>query len=146
MSDRRRRPSAGTIIAIWALVVALSGTAAASVAQTHRATTRLRWQKLTLVSGWVAYGGGTTAPAVAVDSMGFIHFKGAMSGGTDTGFSTLPRAYRPSRLVMAPVTLRDGNPGIMMISPSGIAWVADANGGVANAAQMTSLEGVSFPK
>jgi hypothetical protein len=98
---------------------------------------------LTLINGWVSYGGGTRNPAVR--SIGNdVQFQGAMStGGTNAAPFVLPAGFRPSKKVYVAVDMCDATNGRLAIAPNGTVTV-EAESGFGNASCFTSLEGVSF--
>jgi hypothetical protein len=117
------RPSPAMIVALIALVVAMSGTAVAATTlvngdkliakhtlsgnrlRNHTVTAqqiqKVKWHPLTLENGWVTYatngaGFGST-PQYTKDAQGFVHLRGAIDGSaqTSTAFATLPVGFRP---------------------------------------------------
>lgn len=107
-----------------------------------QAGTDLVFTYLKMVNGWVAHGGGTSAPAAAIDSNNIVHLKGALSGGTEFGPAfKLPLRFRPNRLVY----LYAAGEGVrVVIDTSGTAVVAPTIAGDAFA--LTSLEGLTYAK
>ncbi|HEV8548667.1 MAG TPA: hypothetical protein VGQ57_06560, partial [Polyangiaceae bacterium] len=95
---------------------------------------------LTLVNGWGQY---SSARLVRVGKYGnVVRFQGAISGGTNTKFATLPTSLRPTRTVYVP-TVTNGTTGRIIISTAGDMTIENP-GGLSNAALFTSLDGVSF--
>jgi hypothetical protein len=101
---------------------------------------------LTLQNGWSSSPFGTSAPEVHTIS-GIVHFKGAIAttGSNPVPF-TLPTAFRPARVVFAPVSLCNATMGRLQIEPSGVVVVQAENGAFSNAACFTSLDGASFSR
>jgi hypothetical protein len=101
------------------------------------------WTPLTLVNGWVA--NGAVAPAYYVDRFGFVHFRGAMSGGASgTVCATLPVAARPSgaggTLVLGPLA----SGGICSVAVSITGDITVTNIGASNVNAYVTLTGQSF--
>lgn len=63
------------------------------------------WITPTLLNGWTNYGGTRNTVGFMKDSMGFVHLKGSLKGGTigSSGdrFFTLPSGYIPPGLIIA---------------------------------------------
>jgi hypothetical protein len=144
----QRRPSPALFIASLALFVALgSGTTITQqIARTAASAPQLTYVPLTLQNGWTGAPFGTRAPAVALDTNGTVHFKGAMatSGTNNTPF-TLPLKFRPSAAVFVTVDMCNATQGRLQISTNGIT-VVEPEGPFSNAACFTSLDGVTYTK
>ncbi len=114
------RPSAAMVVALVALVVAMTGTAVAAglvngdtlIAKNTLSGNRLRnhtvtslqikslvWHPLTLENGWAANGTALygPAPAYAKDAQGFVHLRGTLDGSGQTSniIAHLPVGFRP---------------------------------------------------
>jgi hypothetical protein len=107
-------------------------------------TVNSKFTTLTLQNGWTHAPFSTEDAAVAVTG-GIVQLKGAIAtAGTNAAPFILPAGARPSTTVYVPADLFVANTGRLVISPSGAVSVMDEGGGLVNAAQFTSLEGVSF--
>ena len=148
MTILRKRPSAGAVIGTIALFVALSGSAAAIQGRSGSTAASLTWTKLSLKNGW-ATEGGARPPAVAIDSFGIVHFRGAMhepTGNSNNPFR-LPLKFRSAKDVYLGLDLNVGNNGQMYLDPkTGQANLEGEGATISQAQQLTSLDGVSFAK
>lgn len=83
--------------------------AVASASPSHPAARHgLTYTPLTLQNGWGEYGSGTRKAAVAKDSDGIVHFKGAIAtGGSNNIAFTLPKAFWPGGTVYVQRTSRN---------------------------------------
>ena len=160
----KHRPSPAMIVALIALVFAMSGTAIAATAlvngdaliarhtlsgdrlRNHTVTGQqlkaLVWHPLTLENGWTVYparGFGAT-PAYAMDAEGFVHLRGTLDGAAQTSIvaATLPVGFRPRHGAWMPVGSFDVN---LFILSAGAMEVINGTG--ANDV-FVSLEGVQF--
>ncbi|HEY0708455.1 MAG TPA: hypothetical protein VGG33_16735, partial [Polyangia bacterium] len=106
--------------------------------------TQSEFAPLTLESGW-GKAIWTNARAGFAVTAGIMHLTGAAGTGSSNTMFTLPPGFRPSSGVNLPVTLCTGTKGRLLIGAAGNAQVSDENGGLTQAACMTSLEGVTFP-
>jgi hypothetical protein len=109
-----RRPSPALVVAMLALVVAMSGTAFAVTQNgdtlitprtlsgdrlrlntvTGGEITNLGWGGIILQNGWAV---GTRHPEAAVDVQGIVHLKGVVTGnGTAATIGTLPKSAAPT--------------------------------------------------
>jgi hypothetical protein len=138
-----RRPSAATVIAGIALFVALGGNAAASDQPAVISATPIAFHTLTLQNGWVGKPFATRVPAVAKDSGGTVHLRGAMSSGGSAVAFTLPLGFRPPVPVYVTVDMCNATQGRLFIQPNGVVMV-QAESAFTNAQCFTSLEGVVF--
>ena len=166
MTPRTRRPSAATIVAIFALVVAMGGTAIALqsgdslIATRTLSGNRLRlntvtdkevanlvWHPLTLVNEWVNYNGNQRRPAWALDAQGIVHLRGALaqSSGTNAQFARLPLSIRPPVYVYLVTNLVNAAPGRIYVRPDGRMF-AQAYGAQTDAQFFTSLEGITWAR
>jgi hypothetical protein len=132
--------SVSPVIAMVALLLALGGSA--RVAHADWESSNLTFTPLTLVNGWTGHPFGTSNPAVN-KSNGFVHFKGAMAGGTAITAFTLPAAFRPHATVYLAVDMCNATNGRIIIAPSGVTTV-EAETNFSNAQCFTSLDGVTF--
>ncbi len=98
---------------------------------------------LTLENGWVNAPFGTSSAKVATIG-GIVHFKGAISSGTNSLIFTLPKAFRPGALVYVPVDLCNANNGRMDIYHSGAVYLEEEGGTFSHATCFTSLDGAWF--
>jgi hypothetical protein len=98
--------------------------------------------KLELRNGWKRWDPSAAAPALLKDGR-VIHLKGAMerSGGASPYAFKLPPAYRPSHEVRVLAQFQNLEVGELLIAPNGRTSVVPNN---ANAAALTSLDGISF--
>lgn len=168
-----RRPSAAGVIAVAALVCAMSGTAVASSTALHNGDklikkhtlsgNRLRshtltatqlkqpvWHTMTLENGWVAYDTVTYGtPAYAIDDQGFVHFRGAIKGDSAHSgtLASLPAGFRPAESRdWLPVASNTGKS-----DPQSAALIVENTGDVLALAgaganlDFVSLAGVTFP-
>jgi hypothetical protein len=99
---------------------------------------------LTFVNGWTDAPFATSHAMVEVEN-DFVHFRGAISGGTSAIAFTLPSAFRPNANVYLPVDLCNSNNGRLFIQPTGDVSV-QAEKAFSDAQCFTSLDGVSFPR
>lgn len=106
----------------------------------------LDFQPLALIHDWQPYP-GARVPAVAIDSNGVVHLRGAITQltGTDPDAFRLPKRYRPNGLVYVGVDLANGLPGRLIINLDGMVEVQSPDD-YADAQLFTSLEGVKFSK
>jgi hypothetical protein len=100
---------------------------------------------LSLINGWTNAPFATSNAAVKVIN-GVVHFKGAISSGTNALPFVLPAAFRPSTDVYIPVDLCNANNGRLHIQHSGTVDIEEENGTFANAQCFTSLDGAWFVK
>jgi hypothetical protein len=139
---KKFRPwSVSPVIATVALLLALGGSARVAHADWGNPNIA-SFTTLTLVNGWTGAPFGTSIPAVN-KSNGFVHFKGAMAGGTVATAFTLPAAFRPHATVYIAVDMCNATNGRLIIDTHGVASV-EAETNFSNAQCFTSLDGVSF--
>jgi len=160
-----RRPSAAMIVSIFALVVAMCGSAVAiTTAQngdslivqrtlsgnrlrfntvTGAEVANLQWHRLNLLHGWTNYYPAARPPAWAQDAQGIVHFRGAIAGGNDAHFATLPPSVRPAVEIYLATDLNNGVFGRVDIDSTGI-LLADSPGTFAPAQLFTNLDGVTY--
>lgn len=98
---------------------------------------------LTLLNGWT--GAALGGPPAGVRALGgIVHLRGAVTGGAAAAITTLPVALRPINNVYIPVTLCNASRGRLFVQPSGVVSIISADGQLATAQCMTSLDGASF--
>ena len=100
---------------------------------------------LTLINGWTNAPFATSNAAVRVTN-GVVHFKGAISSGTNALPFVLPAAFRPATDVYIPVDLCNSTNGRLHLQHSGTVDIEEENGTFANAQCFTSLDGAWFVK
>jgi hypothetical protein len=150
MSRFVKRPSAGTVIAIIALFVALGGVAGALPGQNrvdNGDVKDLKYKNLTLINGWSGVGSSSYPPSAAIDAQGIVHLRGAVAQGIADGdtFAVLDKAFRPDKSVSLVAALAGAGLGHVTIDASGQMTVANGPGGVATAHKLfTSLDGLSY--
>jgi hypothetical protein len=99
---------------------------------------------LGLQNGWSDGPFGTSSAGVKVVN-GIAHFKGAIHGGTDSFFASLPSTFVPTGDLILPIDLCDASKGRLRIQSAGFMTVADVPSlSLANAQCFTSLDGVSY--
>jgi hypothetical protein len=133
--------SVSPVIATVALLLALGGSARVAHADWGNPNIA-SFTTLSLVNGWTGGPFGSGIPAVN-KSNGFVHFKGAMAGGTAATAFTLPPTFRPHAIVYLTVDMCNATNGRIVIDTSGVATV-QAETSFTNAQCFTSLDGVSF--
>ena len=168
----KHRPSPAMVVALIALVVAMSGTAVAATnlvngdkliakhtlsanrLRNHTVTATqiktLRWHALTLENGWTAFTGPYAAtPAYAKDAFGFVHLRGTVDGSAKTTnvIANLPPGFRPpSTHAWVPASSTTGifDPQLVNLDIlNSDGSIAIYNGTGAND-HFVSLEGVEF--
>jgi hypothetical protein len=168
-----KRPSAAGVIAVGALVVAMSGTAVAASHQNGNKLIakhtlsgnrlvndtvgsaqlkNLVWHSLALQNGWVNYDpdNNYSGPVqFAKDAQGTLHLRGAISGdaATNDKFAVLPVGFRPvSPTIWLPVasTNNDSDPRTVAITAESSNGEMTAYKGQGANLSFVSLEGVSF--
>jgi hypothetical protein len=103
------------------------------------------FKTLSLVNGWVDYGGGT-AQAKAKISSGVVYLQGGIqTSGPDSDAFVMPSSMTPATNVYVPVDLCGGAKGRIVFTPDGFASVQSETS-FSKAQCFTSLEGVSFVK
>jgi hypothetical protein len=168
-----RKPSAATVVAVGALVCAMSGTAVAAnglqkgdnlIKKHSLSGNRLRahtvtagqlkqpiWHTMTLLNGWAPYDVATYGPpAYAIDDQGFVHLRGAIKGDTSTAdsFAQLPPGFRPAEPdVFVPAASTNGPSGpqavVLDVQHSGFITAEHGPGG---SFSFVSLAGISVPR
>jgi hypothetical protein len=131
-----------------ALFVALGSgaTITQQVTRTAAIAPSLTYTTITLQNGWTGAPFATRLPAVALDTNGTVHFKGAMATtGTNSAAFTLPFKFRPSAFVYVTVDMCNATQGRLQINPNGVTDVAP-EGAFSNAQCFTSLDGVTYTK
>jgi hypothetical protein len=148
MTVLQRRPSPALIVASLALFVALGSgaTITQQITRTAANAPSLTYSPITLQNGWTGAPFGTRAPAVALDTNGTVHFKGAMATvGTNSTAFTLALRFRPSAAVYVTVDMCNATQGRLQINTNGAAFV-EPEGAFSNASCFTSLDGVTYTK
>lgn len=128
-----------------ALAAGLGGAAIAgggSAAPHGAPAAKVEQRKLELRNGWQRFDQSVAAPAIVKDGQ-VIHFKGAMErpGGISPYAFKLPPDYRPSHEVRVLAQFFNIEVGELDILANGRVNVVPNN---ANAALLTSLDGISF--
>jgi len=143
---RQRRGTAGVLIAgvgaTAAVAVCAAVLAGGGVASEDRPLAKANLVKLELRNGWERWSADSPAPAALRDGK-VVHLKGAMardSGSSPYAFKLAPE-YRPSHEIRVLAQFFDIEVGELLIAPNGRVDVVPNN---ANAAQLTSLDGISF--
>jgi hypothetical protein len=74
-----------------------------------------------------------------------VHLRGSAADGTSAlpAFK-LPRRDRPSHEIWLTIYAFDGNTGVLVILPDGLAYLSDTTGGT-NVTRFAGFDGVSFP-
>lgn len=166
---RNRRPSASLLVAIFAMVVATTGSAVAVIqaqsgdsliAQrtlsgnrlrlntvTGKEVANLQWHNLALLNGWENYNGNLRPPAWAVDAQGIVHLRGAVAqpSGANNVFARLPLAVRPATYVYVVTNMNIAAAGRIYIAPTGYLH-AEATVDQSSAQAFTSLDGITWAK
>jgi predicted small integral membrane protein len=133
-----KRPTAASVIALAAVICAMSGGAVAAsgvrqngdklIAKHTLSGNRLRngtltahqikqpvWHTMTLENGWAAFDTANYgAPEYAVDAQGFVRLRGAIKdvSATSGTFTQLPAGYRPAEVnVFLPAASTNGSGG-----------------------------------
>lgn len=78
---------------------------------TNKTLTQESWSAPTLLNSWANAGAPFANAGYMKDSMGFVHLRGIISGGTTTGGTTiftLPANYRPTATLAFPVSVAGG--------------------------------------
>jgi hypothetical protein len=96
---------------------------------------------LALEGGWKSgqnsYSTGNPGYAV---SKGVVYLSGSLLDGTQADMFTLPKPARPARELYIMVYTFDGNPGWILIEPTGVVEVSGSD-----SSGFTSLAGISYP-
>jgi hypothetical protein len=111
--------------------------------------TRLHFTNLTMINDWKGNCGGNGGPAIALDPVGVVHFRGTMCNQTSTTTNpfTIPAKFRPTKPLFVVVAECNAAIGRMLITPSGTVTVQNAENlaNASNTAQcLTSLSGVTY--
>jgi hypothetical protein len=145
----QRRPSPALFVASLALFVALGSgaTITQQISRTGANAPQLTYSTIPLKSGWTGGAFGTRLPAVALDTNGTVHFKGAIAtSGTNMAPFTLALKFRPSATVYVTVDMCNAAQGRLQIGSNGSTLVEPEGGTIANAQCFTSLDGVTYTK
>jgi hypothetical protein len=135
-------------IALVALVFSLGSGAGYAASTVAAQPTRVTFRALHLRHGWESQFGTIRAgkPAFGVNGSGVVYLSGDLDlkGGHNTGakgeFAVLPKSVRPSHQLDLTVTTVAGTTAVMQITPDGVMFIFGDN-----AAQFTSLDGISYP-
>jgi hypothetical protein len=109
------------------------------------------WIAPTLLNGWTVYSdvNGTYNVGYMKDSLGFVHIKGTIKGGTTTGGTTLftlPSGYRPSQPATFPTISNSNSSGFtavlnnVSIKPTGEVYLPNPGSGNV----WLALDGITF--
>lgn len=134
---RSRFPSPALIVACLALFAALGGS---TYAATQSTAHRIHFTNASLKNSWVNFGSLEGPAGYAKDSLGVVHLRGLIVGGSsDTTAFALPKSMRPKHYLYLPIYVSNHTVGTMEIHPDGsVVPVAT------NAKLGSSLDGVSF--
>jgi hypothetical protein len=160
MKRHIRRPSPALVVAIFAVVVATSGTAFAVVSQdgdtlitprtlsgnrlrldtvTSLEISNLSWGGVILQNGWV---NGTRLPKAAIDAQGIVHLRGVVTGGQAATIGTLPQAAAPTATIYLTARNNKGaTVGIILRSSGSIAVQ-----GTLSPNMYVSLDGLTYAR
>lgn len=160
MKRQFRRPSPALVVAIFALVVATSGTAIAVASQngdtlitkrtlsgnrlrintvTSAEISNLAWGAIILQNGWAD---GRRAPTAAVDVQGIVHLRGVVRGGTEATIGMLPDSALPrSRVYLSAHNNAGDTVGIILQSSGSIAVQ-----GALGPDMFVSLDGLTYAR
>lgn len=141
------RQSPAIVISLVALVFSLGSGVGYAASTASGNPTKVTFRALHLIHGWRS-GDGTIAggkPAFGVNGTGVVYLSGDLArkggnSGTNGEFAVLPKAVRPSHQLDLTVTTVSGTTTVMQITPDGIMFIFGNN-----AAQFTSLDGISYP-
>jgi hypothetical protein len=134
---RLRLPSPALVLSCFALFAALGGGAYAA---SSIGSSSISWHNATLLNHWTRSGTEFAPASYAKDSLGVVHLRGGISGGTSyTKAFALPHGLRPNHVVYLPAVTNDGVGATVIVFPDG--RVVPYGG---NASAFTSLDGVSF--
>jgi hypothetical protein len=136
--SRLRFPSPALVLSCVALFAAVGGS---TYAATAAGTSSIQFTVATLKNGWQPVSPGTYArPGYAKDSLGVVHLRGALAGGSGgTTAFVLPKALRPHHVLFMPVSTRNGTTGYADIQDNGHVILGGGEVG-----GFTSLDGTSF--
>ncbi len=135
--SRLHFPSPALILSCLALFAALGGS---TYAATSSGSSSIHFTNATLMNGWKKVGVHYAPAGYAKDSLGIVHLRGGIDGGTGgTVALVLPKGLRPSHSIFPVVAGGGITVGQLEIKPTG--KVAPIGSGVSS---FTSLDGVSF--
>jgi hypothetical protein len=101
---------------------------------------------LTMLNGWSSAPYGTATATVRIAG-GIVYLAGGIdTSGTNPQPFTLPASFAPAKTVYVPVDLYNQANGRLEISSNGTVVVQAEGGAFSNAANFTSLDGVSFAR
>jgi hypothetical protein len=140
-----RGPSPASVLALAAVVIAVSGTAIAlptgKPASTKAAST-LDYRNLKLTFGWHS-SAGKFKPQAAMDGFGVVHLRGGVEGGTAQQAFRLSKRFRPKHAVVTTVYGGGPDPATLDIHDDGKSFLIGATTSFPASA---SLDGVTFSK
>jgi hypothetical protein len=108
---------------------------------------KLVWHRLTLDGGWVNFGTdvGDAAAGYAVDAQGFVHFRGAISGGGTGKAFSLPHSVVPSFACWGTTLVGTTATAGTLLIRSDVAYPTDGSSPSGSASQGTVLDTVILP-
>ena len=135
---RLRLPSPALILSCLALFVALGGS---TYAATSIGSSSIHFTNATLKNGWHNFADGYAPAGYAKDSLGVVHLRGGISGGTSgVPAFLLPSGMRPTHHLDITVFTNAGTAvGYISVSTAGQVTPIGVY-----AASFTALDGVSF--
>lgn len=160
MKRHIRRPSPALVVATFALIIAMSGTAFAVVSQngdtlitprtlsgdrlrlhtvTRSEMTLLAWTGIILQNGWAA---SSRSPKTAVDAQGIVHLRGAVTGGTAKTIGYLPSSARPTSTIYLTAHNNKGATVGIVIQSNGFVVVQ----GTVGPNMYVGLDGLTYAK
>lgn len=124
---------------LWRWLIEL-GNRIRQVVSWINASQKTEWQTPTLLNNWGNYGGGYSDAGYYKDSLGTVHLRGMVKGGTPTSnIFVLPVGYRPlGGHLTFPVITSPNVIGRCSVLTSGVV-IANAGSG-----DYFSLSGISF--
>jgi hypothetical protein len=136
------------IVAVFALVVAMCGTATAAIVAhsgdalvLKRTLSGNRLRLNTVTGAEIA----DRTPAYAVDAQGIVHLRGAMCCGTTNQAFSLPTSARPGKTAYLLAFSQGAYAAELVVLPTGEAHVFPGGGAPpTSTTSLTSLEGVTF--
>lgn len=135
---RPRFPSAALILSCLALFAALGGGAYAA---SSSGGSGIKWTNAKLKGTWKNAGNGLASAGYAKDSLGVVHLRGDITGGSPgTTAFVLPKGLRPSHALLIAVSDSVGGSTAQIEIVNSGAIVPSGAG----AAGTTSFDGVSF--
>jgi hypothetical protein len=139
-----RRPSPASVLALVAVVLAVSGTAIAlpgGKPVSTKAGDALDYGNLKLTFDWISGPAGTFKPQAAKDNFGVVHLRGGVEGGTAQQAFRLPKGLRPKHAVVMTVYGGGPEPATLDVHDDGKGFLIGATTSFPASA---SLDGVTF--